>query len=599
MKNNTTINLSEGYKQAEKRVKGITAETPEATEPKVPKVSLSDPNGSVKTYTTPKKTGYTSADTVAGGNVVLGLKREYEDGQNAFHQSDTAKNLTTQADNIRKNYNLSDEKYGSGATSQDVLKYYEVVNELGQIKSEFEQKNAMDPSFAQSEEGQRLAARANEIRSKYGLSDEEYGSGVTGAKVLEKAGAINELYGLKHSYETAYDNSPEAQAIRKAADDVRTEFSLPEDKFGSGATSQDVVKYLRDIENSPSYQRDLDYQKYDETNRQLTDELIRELSSEEKMRAVMDRIQAQKIAEEQVGAQLDKEIGDSLAYEDELAAQRGSYGQLSYGKRRALKEQQLLDNRNARVQALVQSLIEEDRQKAEQEYKEALARKENRVNVIGQKMNQNAADFQLGQQYRGELSQEAAARQEAIYNSIKSQYDQAFEMSNALGYITPELSELTGIESGTPMFKMVEYYGDLEKFYANLEQHARELAISEYNAETYRIEATRPQYSYGGYSGYNNSGKSNLTWNQAKAIWERFSSDFSEANGTSPKPIDIIRFIENSGFDIGDQQAILYAAGLTNSDIENAANQANFNDYQKTKVVTGQVPNAWPWNNYQ
>ena len=360
MKNNTTINLSEGYKQAQDRMKGITAETKKdssapvtpsvkkakqyttpATEPNATQPSLSNPSGAQSTATVPKKTGYSAADTVAGGNAVLGLKKDYEAGQQAYHQSDTAKNLIAQADTIRKNNNLSDEKYGSGVTSQDVLRYYEVVNELGNIKTEFEQKNAQDPSFAQSEEGKHLAARANEIRSKYGLSDEEYGSGVTGADVLKKAGAINELYGVKQNYETGYSKSPEAQSLSKAADYVRTEFNLPEEKFGSNVTSADVVKYLKETENSPAYQRDMAYRNYNEANRQLTDELVRELSSEEKMRAILDRVQAEKIAEEQVGAQLDKEIRDSLAYEDELAAQRGSYGQLSYGKRRALRNNSL------------------------------------------------------------------------------------------------------------------------------------------------------------------------------------------------------------------------------------------------------------------
>ena len=139
------------------------------------------------------------------------------------------------------------------------------------------------------------------------------------------------------------------KGLAKAADDIRMEFGLPEEKYGSKVTSDDVVKYLQDTKNSPSYQRDLAYQKYGDTNRQLNDELVRELSTEEKMRAILDRVQAEKIAEEQVGAQLDKEIRDSLAYEDELAAQRGSYGQLSYGKRKALKEEQLLGNRNARI----------------------------------------------------------------------------------------------------------------------------------------------------------------------------------------------------------------------------------------------------------
>ncbi|MBR5239914.1 MAG: hypothetical protein IKW04_05010 [Clostridia bacterium] len=610
MNRNTTINLEEEQKRTLDKVKGITAETPKKNNSSVSQPSISSPTETPKSTVQPKKTGYSTLDKITGGNEVLDLKNAYADGEQVFNlnfgQSAEAKNLRTQADTIRQTHNLSDEKYGSGVTSQDVLRYYEVVNELGQIKAEFEEKHALDPSFAQSEEGLRLAARANEIRSKYGLSDEEYGSGVTAADVLKKAGAIHELYGVKQSYENAYHNSPQAQAIRNAADDVRTEFSLPDEQFGSNVTSQDVLKYLKNMENSPSYQRDLAYQKYDETNRQLNEELIRELSSEEKMRAVMDRIQAQQIAEEQVGAQLDKEIGDSLAYEDELAAQRGSYGQLSYGKRRALKEQQLLDNRNARVQALVQSLIDEDRQKAEQEYKEALARKENRVNVIGQKMNQNAADFQLGQQYRGELSQEAAARQQALYDTVKAQYDQAFEMSNALGYITPELSELTGIEAGTPMLKMVEHYGDLEKFYANLEQqalfNAANLEVAQYNAETDRIYATRPQYSYGGYSGgysgsyfnsddNNDSGKPTLTPDAASAYYSNFCSEFEEKNGRKPTIDDLVSALDQSGLSIDDQIAIYNATEYSSSEIERALSIDEKHAQWDIDEVTGKIDN--------
>lgn len=597
---NTKINLSEEYQRAQDKTKGITAETKKGISAEVPVASAStNIQNNDTTNPKPQKSGYATVDTVAGGNALLGVKKEYEAGQNAFHQSDTANQLRTQADTIRKDNNLSNEKFGSGVTSKDVLAQYEIVNELGNIKSEFEEKNALDPSFAQSEEGRALMTRANEIRSKYGLSDEEYGNGVTSADVLGKANAIKGLYDVKNTYENYYNNTPEAQSLNQKASDIRTEYSLPEELYGASVSSKDVARYLKELENSSAHQRDLDYQKYQEANRVLSDELIKELSAEEKMRAVLDRVQAEKIAEEQVGMQLDKEIRDSLAYEDELAAQRGSYGQLSYGKRRALKEDALLDNRANRVLQLVDSLIAEDRAKANQEYQEALARKQGRIDAIGQQMNQNTSEFQLGQQYRNEVSQEESARQKALYENVKAQYDQAFQMSNSLGYITPELSSLTGIEAGTPMMKMVEHYGDLEKFYANLEQQAmfkaEDLAIAQYNAETDRIYATRPQYSYGNYYNSNNSNKPTLSYEEAKGIYEKFVSDYSyenrfatNSNGEKytlskekwPKPdlLDAVSFLEHSGFSYADQEQILIAAGYTNSQVKAAIAQLDVRD---------------------
>ncbi len=585
--NNTKINLSDDYKRAENRTKGITAATPrnDTTKTVTASINPTKPATTVQsvskqkasTYLTPakdvsavpktdvpkaavpqNKTGYQTLDKINEGGQILGYKQQYEQGQNAFHQSDTAKTLTSEADTVRRENNLSDEKFGSGVTSKELYETYEKVYELGNIKKEFEEKNALDPNFASSAEGIALSNRANEIRAKYGLSDGEYGAGATSADVLGKAGAIKQVHDIKNEYENYYSNTPEAQSLRKNADNVRAQYGLSDENFGSGVTSQDVVRYLQKMSASPEYQRDVAYKNYADTNRQLNEQMATELSDEVKMRAILDRVQAQKIAENMLEPQLQKEIDDRLAYEDELAAQRGSYGQLSYGKRRAIAEERMKDSKAARILNLVNSLIEEDRQKAEAEYQQTLANKENRLNAINQRIGQNQADFTLGQQYRNEIAQEEAAQQQAIYDGIKAQYDQAFEMSNALGYITPELSAITGIEAGTPMFKMVEYYGDMEKFYAELELDAQRVAIEQYNA-------TKPRYSYNGYNGYNNnnSGNGTLTWNQAKAAFETFSTEFVKENGKKPGTSDIINFVRHSGYSDDDQEQILMAVGVT------------------------------------
>lgn len=583
MKKNTTFNFSEEYQRAKDRTKGITAETDKPDGGKISMNPTQNKSSVPKPAVDTKKTGYQTLDQVNAGKEVLGIKQQYETGQNLFHQSDLAKNLIQKATDIRKSNNLSDSQYGSGVTSKDVYEQYEKVYELGNIKKEFEEKNALDPGFASSAEGIALANRAKEIRAKYGLSDQEYGSGVTSDNVFQKAGAIKNLYDVKNEYETGYQNSPEGKQLRERADTVRSSAGLSDETYGAGVTSKELAEYLRKQEASPAYQRDAAYLKYGDTARQLNEEMATELSDEVKMRAILDRVDAEKIAEKQIGGQLDKEIEDSLRYEDELAAQRGSYGQLSYGKRRALKEESLRDNRAARVQQLINSLIAEDRQKATEEYQQNLANKEGRLKALNQRMQQNETDFKLGQQYRSEVAQEDAARQQALYESIKEQYDQAFEMSNALGYITPELSALTGIAEGTPMFKMVEYYGDMEQFYAQLDLEAQRVAIEQYRA-------THPTY-YGGYkSTGNTSGEGGLTWNQAKAIWEKFSSDFSFSHfDQKPNAGDLLIFLDQSGLQPAAKEAVVYAAGFTPSEMENAAVLA---DYFSTRAILPGLENT-------
>ncbi len=384
-------------------------------------------------------------------------------------------------------------------------------------------------------------------------------SGKTGYSTLDEVTGGKKVLEYKNQYNAG--NSPQFNlSLSQGADAIRKEYGLSDEKFGANVTSKDVVDHLRKLEGSPAYQRDLAYKTYGENNKQLSNSLSKELSNEVKMRAVLDRAQAEKMAEEQVGAQLDKEIEDSLNYEDELAAQRGSYHQMSYGKRRALKEESLRDNRAARILNLVNSILEEDRQKAENEFQADLTNKENRINALGQQMKQNDADFQLSQQYRSEVAQQAANEQKAIYDSIKAQYDQAFDMSNALGYVTPELASLTGISEGTPLFKLTEYYGNMQKFYDELELEAQRVAIEQY-------KATRPSYSYSGNN--NSSGDGSLTWNQAKSIWEKFSTDFSNSNGDmKPTISDTLDFIKNTGFGPKDQEQIILAAGITPKNVE-------------------------------
>ena len=407
-------------------------------------------------------------------------------------------------------------------------------------------------------------------------------SGKTGYATLDQVQGGKAILDLKKEYESG-KNPQNNMSLTKAADGIRKEYGLSDEQFGAGVTSKDVVNHLRKMEGSPEYQRDLAYKTYGDTNKKLSGELTNELTNEVKMRAVLDRAKAEKMAEEQVGAQLDKEIQDSLNYEDEMAAQRGSYNQMSYGKRRALKEESLRDNRAARIRNLVDSILSEDRAKAEAEYQQNVAAKENRIKAIGQKMQQNESDFRLGQQYRGEIAQEAAAQQQAIYESVKAQYEQAFDMTNALGYVTPELSALTGIETGTPLFKLTEYYGDMQKFYDQLELEAQRVAIEQYNA-------TKPRYSYGGYNGYNgnnnSSGDGTLTWNQAKAALDKFTDNFSKerakvnqeysnitADGkpmnlpTTPTAADLITWLNSSGYSDEDKNQILLAAGYTPNDV--------------------------------
>ena len=535
--------------------------------------------------TMPKSTGYRYLDQANAGNQIWNLKKQYNRGETDFHNSSVAKKLRENAARFRLENNLPEDKVGSGVNSKGVLDYYNGLSELAGIKSSYETNHAQNPAYQESEEARQKRERANEIRKKLGLSDAEYGSGVSASDVRKKADAVKQIYDIKNQYENYYQNSSEAEALRSQANAIRKANGLSDSEYGSGVSGQEVSENLGALYRSPEYQRDVSYKKFQDNNEQLYREMAQIYNEPDTMRPTLSREEAQKQAEGLIGQQLDKEIRDSLAYEDELAAQRGSYGQMSYGKRKALKEGQLQDRKANRLLSLVDSLIEEDRQKALQEYQLNRDNREKRVQALRTLLGLNQTNFNLGEQYRNTLQQEEATKQQAIYQqseaeykALKEQYDRAFEMSNSLGYITPELAEFAGVEAGTPMFKMVEYYGGLEKFYTQLDQEARfkaqDLAIAEYNAESYRIEATNPRYGYGGYNGsqYNNNAGS-LTWNQAKAIWENFSSDFSKRNNnTPPNATDTIRFIQGSGFSDADKTALAYAAGLTPNQIANAQN---------------------------
>lgn len=513
--------------------------------------------------TNSKKTGFRFYDQATGGEKIKELKEKYAQGQEQFHGSDEAKQIRQEADRIRSDNGLNDASYGSGATAKDVYDRSKMLTELGTIKTDYEKKNADNPMFGSTTEGQNARKRANDIRAILGLSDAEYGSNVSGGDVLKKAAAVKQLADTKKKYEDYYAGTPYATTLKNEADSVRSTYGLSDEEYGSDITLRNVSKNLSSLQNSDRYQNDVVHKKYIDTANDLSRQLSRELTSDEKMRAVLDRTKAREIAEESIGAQMDNEIDSRLAYEDELAAQRGSYGQPSYGKRKALMEDRLRDNRAKRVSDLVESLINEDRANAQEEYRDNVNAKERKIAAIQEQMRQNNDAFSFMQNYRNSLSQEEAAQQQALYNQVKATYDRAYEMSNSLGYVTPELSEITGIPAGTPLFKMIEYYGDMDKFYAELELDAQRVAIEQYNA-------LKPRYSYNGYQ--NNYRKTSeeptLSWNQAKAAYEAFSSAFSEQNGMQKPGIqDTMRWLESSGYGPHNQEQILLAAGVTPSNI--------------------------------
>jgi len=317
---------------------------------------------------------------------------------------------------------------------------------LLKLKREMEEKSASDPNFKNTNEAKYIKGVANEVRKNYGLSEAEHGSGVSsgyvnalhnldgktnyidpenavksGNNTIDKnvSTALN-LYNIKKTYERLKSENPNfdttdfAKYLHDRAETIRRNNNLPEALKGTGITADELLAKINYVIDSPEFKAakaDTDYmnvlKRYDNEKYAL-------LTTEDKKRAILSYLDAQEKAKKIIQPQADQAISDTINSQDTAAIRRGMYGQVpaSVLKANALANTQ--NQINSQINNMAFDLVDRDNALATEEFNIRQQNKKNKLTAFEQLIaSEREKRDLLKAQAENEAAQKAAEAQSA------------------------------------------------------------------------------------------------------------------------------------------------------------------------------------------
>lgn len=241
------------------------------------------------------------------------------------------------------------------------------------------------------------------------------------------------IYNIKKEYEDSAKTNPNfsetdyAKSLNAQANYLRKNGNLSDEEYGAGVTSEDVLARINYILDSPQYQISKSNTDFKSLLNEYTQKIVGELTNEEKTRAVLSYLDAQKQAESVLKPQIEQAVKDTVENENNKAVQRGMYGQIpaSILSSKALADVALKGQ--TAINEYAQKLVEQDKQDALNEYNISLKNKQNRVNAWEQAIANANIGYNVDQNYLQNKQSREDAEKEALREQIQLDFENALK----------------------------------------------------------------------------------------------------------------------------------------------------------------------------
>ena len=262
----------------------------------------------------------------------------------------------------------------------------------------------------------------------------------------------SQVYKLKKAYEDNksknpdFDNSSYAKYLTQEADRIRSLHNLPSDTFGSGVTSQDVLDKINYILDSPEYQMSKSNTDYKNLLKKYDDERKALLTTEDKKRAVLSFLDAQKQASDIIKPQAEQAINDTIKAQDTAAIRRGMYGQTPASVLSANAIANTQNQINGQINSLALDLIDKDNARATEEYNIARQNKLDKLSAIEQAILSAEKARQVDNEYNmfrkeDDIRKEENEYRDKVFDRGVVESDRAYEQSEEQFDWTKETDE--------------------------------------------------------------------------------------------------------------------------------------------------------------
>ncbi len=320
---------------------------------------------------------------------------------------------------------------------------------LLRLKREFDQKKANDPNFVNSNNAKYIKGVANEVRRNYGLSEAEHGSGASADYVnsihnldgktnyIDPTNAVKSgnstldnqvknalsIYNLKKSYEENkkanpnFDATDFAKYLNQQAETIRRNNALPDELKGTGITADELLAKINYVIDSPEFQSAKADTDYLEVLKRYDNEKYGILTTEDKKRAILSYLDAQEQAKNIIKPQAEQAISDTINSQDTAAIRRGMYGQVPAS---ALKANALANTQNqinSQINDLALELINQDDARATEEYNIRQQNRQNKLSALEALYASEKEKWQLAKQRAEQKKAEEAAAAQAEYDN--------------------------------------------------------------------------------------------------------------------------------------------------------------------------------------
>lgn len=242
------------------------------------------------------------------------------------------------------------------------------------------------------------------------------------------------IYNIKKEYEDSAKTNPNfsetdyAKSLNAQANYLRKSGNLSDEDYGAGVTSEDVLARINYILDSPHYQISKSNTDFKSLLNEYTQKIVGELTNEEKTRAVLSYLDAQKQAESVLKPQIEQAVKDTVENENNKAVQRGMYGQIpaSILSSKALADVALKGQ--TAINEYAQNLVEQDKQDALNEYNISMQNKQNRVNAWEQAIANANIGYNVDQNYLQDKQSREDAEKEALREQIQLDFENAMKL---------------------------------------------------------------------------------------------------------------------------------------------------------------------------
>jgi hypothetical protein len=299
----------------------------------------------------------------------------------------------------------------------------------------------------------------------------------TGLSTLDKYNAIKSVFENKELYNKYFNEDPNfpntdlAKKIKSDTDKIRSDYGLSDEEFGSGVSSSDVSKALI------QFQRESNTNDYLNKSDKYNQQLYKEASKPIRMRDIIGFDKARGMAKTELDPVFKQRMKDIMAKSDEDAVRRGVYGQVPIESRNEqlqysgeLAAEQAINER-------ANQLVSEDMEKATQEYNIESANAGKKLNAFQQFVQGEKEKWAFRDKvYKEQLDNaraEAEARAKQYADNLKNQ----IEVFGKTGVMNEWLASQFGYEPGTYSQEMTKAIMDDEQKQADIIQRQTEAEL--------------------------------------------------------------------------------------------------------------------------